>query len=249
MNVIKNYITAFKIAWSMMTAIPLFRSFEFKEGFNGKAVSLYPLIGLILGMITWGISLLANQIYPALVANSIVFVLYTLFTGGLHLDGFADTSDALSSLAPKEKAIEILKDPRIGALGAVHLILLILLKWALFISIPTQLFVIIPLLSRLSAVISINRFPYLSTGSMSVKQKSELRRGDLILGLLFMFAVVPFWGVISLIFLPLPWFFSELFGRKIESRLGGLNGDSYGYIIELSELLYLILIVTITSVI
>ena len=241
--IIKNYILAFKIAWSMMTAIPLFRKFEFIDGLNGKSASLYPLIGLILGVVTFIFYKLAIIVFLENIALTLSFIIFTLSTGGLHLDGFADISDAISSYAPKAKAIEILKDPRIGALGAVKLIILLLLKWQLFSSINIYYFIAVPLLARVGAVYAMYNFPYLSTGSMAIKHKREINIIDLIVATLFTLLSIPIIGNLSYYLLIIPFLVAFIISKKIIRKIGGLNGDSYGYIIEINEVVLMLLII------
>ncbi len=239
---IRTWYEAFKHSWAMMTAIPLFTKFSDRRDLAGKTVAFYPLIGLILGLLIWAISFPLEMLFPETVTPYILFVIYTLSYGALHTDGLADTLDALLSYKPAEEAIKILKDPNIGAQGAVYLFLILILKAVLFSSISVFHFVAIPLLSRFAIVFAMKQFTYLSSGSMGKSQTSQLTQTDIIIAACTVLLVIPFVGLNALFMIPLAILTPLLVGKVITKRLGGVNGDSYGAIAELTELVLLLLL-------
>jgi adenosylcobinamide-GDP ribazoletransferase len=94
-----------------------------------RAAKYFPLVGLLVGAIAASVWLLASGLPPALAAGLSIGA-GLLATGALHEDGFADCCDGLGGGATRERALEIMRDSRIGAYGAIGLILSIGLRWA-----------------------------------------------------------------------------------------------------------------------
>lgn len=126
------------VAFSMYSRIPM-PSVEWNEKNMRYALCAFPLVGIVQGTLCFAWGALSWVIpLPALVLAAGFTVIPLWVNGGIHLDGLADTADALASHAPKEKKLEILKDPHIGAFGVIALIVHILLMFALFTGfIPT----------------------------------------------------------------------------------------------------------------
>ena len=96
----------------------------------GRSLLWYPLVGLLLGLLLWGAHLLLGQASAVLQA-AIILALWVGLSGGLHLDGLADTADAwVGGFADRERTLAIMKDPRSGPIAVVVLVLLLLLKFA-----------------------------------------------------------------------------------------------------------------------
>ncbi len=115
---------------SLLTAIPVGRRpIDLAPGDVGRAMSLAPLVGVIVWLPAAGIMLASRlllQADEALFVPVLALGSIALLTGGLHLDGLADVGDALGSRKPAAQALAIMKDSSIGALGAVTLIFVLL---------------------------------------------------------------------------------------------------------------------------
>ena len=93
----------------------------------------FPLVGAVCGLLLWGWTALAGWLpLPGVLAAAGQCLLPVLVTGGIHLDGYADTCDALASCAPPEKKREILQDPRCGAFAVIRLCAWFLADFALW---------------------------------------------------------------------------------------------------------------------
>ena len=112
----------------------------------------------------WALYSLANSYIPVSLLMLMLVIFEFLFTGGLHADGFMDTCDGLFSGRDRERKLEIMKDSRVGSNGVVGFVFLTLLKWQLLVNLPIYVvplvLVSMPLLSRYTMVISIQKFPY-----------------------------------------------------------------------------------------
>ncbi len=116
----------------MYSRIPVPRV-EWKEENRRYALCFFPLIGAVTG----GLLLLWQYICGALdigvFLNSAVSVLIpVLVTGGIHIDGFCDTTDALASYADRQKKLAIMSDPHIGSFAVIGLCSVLLLQFGLF---------------------------------------------------------------------------------------------------------------------
>ncbi len=109
------------VAFAMYSAIPLPRP-SWNEKNMRYAMCAFPLVGAVCGALWWGWGTLCAwlNIQPLLRGAGLCLI-PVLVTGGIHLDGYADTCDALASCAPPEKKQEILKDPRCGAFAVIRL--------------------------------------------------------------------------------------------------------------------------------
>ncbi|MGN0163286.1 MAG: adenosylcobinamide-GDP ribazoletransferase [Candidatus Ornithomonoglobus sp.] len=112
-------INSLIIAFSMYSRIPMPRV-EWREESMKYVMCFFPLIGIIIGVVVYiaGKLMLVRNVSSLLFA-AVVSVIPIVITGGIHMDGFIDTADALSSYGDKEKKLEIMKDPHTGAFAII----------------------------------------------------------------------------------------------------------------------------------
>jgi len=228
-------LKGFALAFSMFSIIPFFKIHNFFKGINGYSAMFYPLVGFILGSILYTIFLLLSPFTPPIHLAVIIFVLWSILTGALHLDGFSDTVDGL--FVDSSKSLEIMKDPHVGGMGMIFSLVFLIFKLSsLIYANAYYLLPIILMLSRLNATLAIYFSNYISTG-IGKLIKDELNIKHIIFSLFYSLLLSYIFGFFSAIFISfstlfiLRWFFT--------SRLGGLNGDIYGFIIEVTELVLL----------
>lgn len=126
----------FVVACSMFSALPM-PNICWNERNLRYVLCAFPAIGLILGAVCWGwVALCQWLAVPALLRGAGFCLIPVLLTGGIHLDGYADTCDALASHAPAEKKQQILKDPHLGAFAAIRLCVYFVASWALWSVLP-----------------------------------------------------------------------------------------------------------------
>jgi cobalamin 5'-phosphate synthase/cobalamin synthase len=238
---VKKLLTGFALALSMLTTLPFFRVHDFFRGINGYAVMSYPLVGALLGGILLGLFWLLQPCFPETHLKILLFFLWIVLTGALHLDGFADTVDGL--FVPAERAEAVMKDPHNGGMGMIFTGGFLLLKasalwhlealWAL----PLLL-----MLARYNAVAAIWFYPYIRNEGMGSLAKAELTRMQMIAATVLVAAAALFtlqgWMLLlgSVVTL---W----LVARFVAKRLGGFSGDIYGFLIEVSEVVLLHLLI------
>ena len=236
-NILKNTAKGFALAISMLTTLPFFRVHNFFSGINGYAVMFYPLVGFLLGSILFLFHYLLEPYLPSTHLNILVFGLWVLLTGALHLDGLSDTVDAL--FVPKEKAVEVMKDSHIGAMGmtftAVFLILKASVLWHLdaLWTLP-----VILMFARFNAVFAIYFFPYVREEGMGSLAKSEFTATQLFISFVIVITTA-FIFTTGFMLLALSLLSLLLLKVWFTRRFGGFSGDLYGFMIEATELILL----------
>lgn len=235
------------LALQFLTAIPV-KIRIIKEGDFAKSLVYFPLVGLILGAIlACANNLMIILSFNEFVLSVISVVLLIIFTAGLHLDGLADTSDALLSGKPKEKMLEIMRDSHIGVMGVLGLICIILLKISFIYSISAPLkasaLILMCVISRWCMVFTIFLFPC-ARQEGKAKLFIEGRTIKIII-LSFIGAlacIVVAGGVKSLFLFAAAAACTYLIAKSINNKISGITGDSLGAINELAEVIVLLLI-------
>lgn len=216
-----------------------------------KAYRFLPLVGLIVGGIAATVFFVSQYFYlPKEVSIVLTMAAMMLATGALHEDGLADFADGFGAGRDKEMILRIMKDSHIGTYGVLILIASILLKYTLLTEIPDEKlilsFIVAQGASRFVALLVVFRSSYvLREGAKSAHNTLRLAVKDLLiaaaLGLLPLLLLGWMMSVAYLLMAFLLFFF---FKRYIERKIGGYTGDALGALIQLSELLFYILILT-----
>ncbi|MGB5631707.1 MAG: adenosylcobinamide-GDP ribazoletransferase [Waterburya sp.] len=209
-----------------------------------------PVIGLLIGLILILLAILLQLCGVAnLTRSALIVAMWVAITGGLHLDGAMDTADGLSVTNPQRR-LEVMKDSATGAFGAIAAIVILLLKTVSLseVSLPIWLILLsVTGWARWGQVWAIAFYPYLrETGKGSFHQKNLRLPQDLLLGLFVLFCLSGFWFTVEY----LSWWqigvivvgnmaIAFLTGYWFNQQLGGHTGDTYGAVVEWSEVLIL----------
>ena len=131
-------IRSFVIAFATYSRIPM-PQVEWSDENRKYAMCFFPLIGAVIGLLLWGWLCLCDALGSGMLLRGAVgAILPLLVTGGIHMDGFMDTSDALASWQTKERRLEILKDSHVGAFAVIGCSGYLLLSAAVFGEMPAQ---------------------------------------------------------------------------------------------------------------
>jgi len=239
---IQKIFDGFALAFSMLSIIPFFKVHHFFQGINGYSVMFYPLVGFILGIILWGFYTIVAPYVPQTHLLVLVFGLWVLLSGALHLDGFADSIDGF--FVPKEKALEVMKDPHNGGMALLFSVVFLIIKASSVVALGSASIYLIPmvlLLSRFGVACCIYLCNYISQNGMGSLAKEEFGKRHFIVALTYTFVLVALFDAWSLLFVALVTF--GVLAKIFTSRYGGFNGDMYGFSIELTELVLLNVIV------
>jgi len=114
-------------ALQFLTILPLGKP----RAFDGsKVIPYFPVVGLIMGLILVLGDYLFSMLWPLTVASLLDVLLLAVLSGGLHLDGLGDTADGLFSHKPREQALAIMRDSRVGVMGLLAIVFVLAVKWA-----------------------------------------------------------------------------------------------------------------------
>ncbi|MFN8444423.1 MAG: adenosylcobinamide-GDP ribazoletransferase [Caldilineaceae bacterium] len=232
------------LALSFLTILPV-PQVEFRPGALGQSARWFPLVGLLLGVILFTFHVAALYLFPPLLSATLTVTLWAVLTGGLHLDGLADCCDGLLAAVAPERRLEIMKDPRVGAFAAVGLVLFLLLKVSALASATdaTAALLLAPALARWLLLL-VTQQPMARPGGLGDEFGKNVANGTILQA-----AIVPLLIVLvfvswqSILACGVAWLTTFLLIRAARKRLGGVTGDVFGLVVEVSELVVLLLFV------
>jgi len=238
----------FILAWQLLTIIPL-KQVSWDREDLGNSMTFFPIVGLFLGGSLFIANWVLTPLLPRPLVDLMLLLLLTILTGGLHLDGFADTVDGLAGGTNREEALKIMKDGRVGAFAVIALIFLLGIKFVALEYIQDEIkglaLLLTPVVGRWAMVLgaTVSRAarsegglgkPYLEhQGPMTFFLASAICL--FIAQFLFWwkgFLLITAVGLIVLMIL-----------AYVHRRIGGITGDVLGAINEVSEAFVLVLIV------
>lgn len=245
---------SFLIGLQFLTRIYITRQTVWTEENFGKSVKYFPLIGAVVGIISAasiGFFYWLTNGKLTILTGALAFTLPIILTGGIHCDGFIDSVDGLFSGREREKILEIMKDSRVGAFGAVSFILLAALEISALIellqlSIVWSLTAIFsaPIISRLNMVVTIGKFPYARREGMGKAFAKYTTRRTILFALattILILSPLIFLDVkiflATILALIISFSFTLYFGNFSVKKIGGVTGDIYGAVSTLVELL------------
>ena len=236
----KNLISALRT----LTVIPV----PGKENRDlSRSLPWFPVVGLILGTIIYGIAFLWTKIplpvWPA--GGALILVIIEIWlTRGLHLDGLADWADSFGGLYEREKKLAIMKDVRVGAFGALALIVDIAAKWVAFeriLSSGSVLWLLVVfVLSRGMMVDLITRLPYArkEEGMSQPFIKGASFKHRVVSHILCLIICLPF-GIPGIVAFLLSIVVIRIFGWRCHKQFDGITGDLIGASNEIVEFVLL----------
>lgn len=235
-----GYFHGFAMCRSMFCAIPcLWRVWDEKA--RDKLLLFLPLVGLEIGgiwvLIWWLCGLLS---LPVLVTSLLLCVYPFAVTGGIHLDGFMDVTDAVRSFRELPRRREILKDSHVGSFAVIGVVLLILAQFALFASAGEErsglILLFIPVVSRCGSALAVTWLPPMETSQYAGQRYSAAQLAAL-LGMLVCALVLGFWTCGKYGFALLGCIAGHgLALLRAYRSLRGMNGDISGYALTIGEL-------------
>jgi adenosylcobinamide-GDP ribazoletransferase len=237
----------FLIAFQFLTIVPLPFCVNCEEEDLGRSMSFFPLVGLCLGALLAGADFLLAPLLPRAVADLLLVVLLTVVTGALHLDGLSDVCDGLAARGARERFLEIMKDSRVGAVGAVALVLALGLKYQALLALPLahkrDALIFFPAVARLAQVqmtVGARRARPSGLGSAFVGGAGLLQLAvAFVLTVAVGYLTLGLVGVASILVLLVPTWCIKAWSH---GRLGGITGDVIGCASELNEIFCLLLL-------
>jgi len=243
MKLIRNIIVAF----SLYSRLPV-PVFDWDEDDMKHVIVFLPLIGIIIGALSYGMFTLFQFVNVPLICRIALYsVIPLLVTGGFHVDGYMDVQDALKSYKSSEEKLEILKDPHIGAFAVIRLLIYSLI-WISAGSIIADtdktnvifVYVLIFFIARSGCALSSLLLKHAKkTGMLNMETEKSTKTDtifstvQLIAGLMIACVIDYKYGITFIIGLAVHFIYYK---KLCYSQFGGITGDTSGfYIVTLEE--------------
>jgi adenosylcobinamide-GDP ribazoletransferase len=207
----------------------------------GRSLIWFPLVGALIGMLAAIIDLGLGMILPPTVVSVITVLILLAASGGLHMDGLADSADGFFSSRSRERMLEIMRDSRSGPMGVMAICGLLLLKVTTLAAVPAPwrmtTIVLMPLAGRTALTVSLAVLPYArTTGGLAEVFRPTLRTG-LITAVLLSGSAWLLQGPSGLITAGASLAVILLLAAYSKGKIGGFTGDTLGAACELTELI------------
>lgn len=261
-------------AFQFLSRFPIRAELDFSPDLLRRSAKYYPLVGAAIGLLIWASSAIFSWVLPSFPAAVLTLIVWVWITGGLHLDGWMDTADGLLSYRSRDKMLEIMKDSRVGAMGVMACVLLLLLKMSLIVSLLEEgpyytglAFMTAPVWSRWFMTWAMRTWPKARQGEGLASHFQGFGTRDafhsavlafLLSAVGILLALIPLlgqsvslpWLQLSILVLLQPvlaWAMGTWAARRMNAKLGGLTGDTYGALNEGLEAILLVLAVVVFS--
>jgi adenosylcobinamide-GDP ribazoletransferase len=241
-----NYLRSVAMAFSMFSKIPMPRV-EWKNANMQYILAAFPLVGVLIGLCLWGWCWLSSALNLGTVLFAAGLTLIpVIISGGIHMDGFCDTLDALASHAEQSKKREILKDPHTGAFALIGVCVYFLMYFALCTELTRVnklglLIGMIPVMSRTVSGLTGMCFPTTGGGGLldTFHNSAKKFTAVLILDICLIICasallIISVWAGSVMIFAALLCGVYVYFMSK--KQFGGMSGDISGYLLQITEL-------------
>jgi adenosylcobinamide-GDP ribazoletransferase len=249
-------VRLFFIALQFFTRLPIPSWVGFEASWLQHASRYFPLVGCVVAAIAAGVYYLAALVLPAPVAAVLSTAASIYVTGAFHEDGFADTCDGLGGGLTRERALEIMKDSRVGAYGAIGIVCMLAAKLSALAMLPPRqavaaLFLAHPL-SRLAATALIWRLQYVRGEGKAKPLAQQMTGAEFAIAAITAcmpaaLLVVTGWSTpASIAAAALAALVAALWlGRLFVRRLGGYTGDCLGAVQQMAEaMIYIAVLAT-----
>lgn len=238
------------LALQFLTRLPIPVRGEVTGAEIGRSARWYAVAGALIGLLIAAVDAVLGLICPPLVRAVLDTAVVVFLTGGLHQDGLMDTTDGVGSGKPKERALEIMRDSRVGAMGAIAGALTLLLRTALYASLPGSVrwpaLLLAPALGRTAIVWAAARYPSarpglgslfadgVGTAELSVAAVSALALAGGLAAAGLAWGVAPAGHILAALALAAGT--ALVVAAWLARRLGGQTGDTFGALCEATEL-------------
>lgn len=247
---LKNLAIGLLLSFQFFSSIPIRKSLPMNSHTVTAMFKTVPIIGILMGISILFLQYINEQFFqfsPLLIAICII-VANIAMTGGLHLDGWIDLSDAYFSYQDQERRLDILSDSRVGAFGAISLVVMILLKVGMIYEVVSNhwhnvwyFFIVIPFFCRLAMLLYLISTKCVKESGLAFYFKSQVNGkglwGAIILyWMLVLIAAFYFWDSTILILFVLMILFVFMYRKWTIKNFGGMTGDLIGALYEGTEL-------------
>lgn len=244
MKILESIVVAFQF----LTRLYLPINVEWNTANLRRSLMWFGLVGAFIGAIIAGAMTLFNRfdLIPA-VSAIIILIIWIFITGGMHIDGISDMADGFFSMRDKEKTLEIMKDSHVGAFGVITIVFLLLIKFEMlkeFIIIEKNVWLLIlpPTIARIAAGLVLSFYETTKKSGLGYTFHSSDPRIFWAIGFIVTLIISSILNIKSLIFIGIAILASNLMALWAKKKIGGLNGDIYGAIVETVEVMGMVFI-------
>ncbi|WP_027210158.1 adenosylcobinamide-GDP ribazoletransferase [Burkholderia sp. WSM2232] len=240
----------FFTALGYFTRVPVPRWVGYEPHYLNAAARYFPLVGVLIGAVSALVYLAALRVFPAGVAVLLSMAASLLITGAFHEDGLADCVDAFGGAYTRDDVLRIMHDSRIGAFGAIALVIALALKWQTLAALPplraAGLMIAAHAASRACAISYLASLDYVRAEGKAKPVAQRLSGPALAWAALFGlpwllwpdglrgFASADWrFAAVTLVMLAMLRF---AMGRYFVRRIGGYTGDCLGFAQQIFEL-------------
>lgn len=229
------------MSMSMFSIIPMPQIWDDKA--MNLMMAFFPLVGVVIGVLWWGLSAILIHLPPMLAASVIMLIPFVL-SGFIHLDGYMDTSDAVFSRRAIEEKRRILKDSHVGAFAVIMLGVLFLISFASVYTIISAtksllVFIFIPIISRALSGIVMLCVPTFSENGYAFSFKKNTKRVHVIvlIGFMVLSFVLAYLYCNALMLIPLGVMvvITIITTTYLKQQFDGISGDLCGFILVVNE--------------
>jgi len=244
-------LNEFLLALQFLTIFQLKKTLPFDERSFGCSAAFFPVVGIILGALAWGVDTLLQSFVPLTLRNLILVAVLAILSRGLHFDGLADSVDGLFGSHDREHRLAIMKDSRIGTFGTLALLGVVLFKVRALDLLSggdrNTALLLGPVLSRWAyVVIAYRAVPARPDGLGALLVRNVFFRELALASGIALLATIIVGGGKGFITLMFTLVFSLGVMRFCTVRLGGVTGDTFGAVGELVETATLCLFVVLS---
>lgn len=240
---------SFLAAVQFLTVCPFPRTWRPDEKTLARSAQWFPVVGLLIGGMAAFLDCALGHVFPQLLTSVFVIISLLMVSGGLHIDGLADTGDGFFSSRPRDRVLEIMKDSRTGPMGVAAVVCVIGLKIAAVASVPGAVrwwtLLMIPLAGRCALVTNLSVLPYARAegglGSVFHTNRSGLHAVWALAVLVLVGWFAGRWlGLVAGI---ASFAAGMLFALYVYRKIGGLTGDTLGAACEIVEIVPALVVV------
>ena len=239
---------AFLVALGFLTRIPIPADAGNVQSHSlSRSTIFFPIVGGIIGLVNAGLYLVLEPFLPRSVLSVFIVALPIFMTGGIHFDGLLDACDGLFSGRSRERMLEIMRDSRVGSMGVIAGLLNVMLRYSILNELPADVIPVLlisqPITGRWIMAMALHFFPYArKEGGLGQGFNEEKRISYVILSsLLALLSILLVNRVAGILIALIVGALSLLLAAWVTRRIGGLTGDIYGALNEVSENIFLLL--------
>ena len=227
---------SFVLMLSFFTRLPV-PYVEYEEKLYIKGIKTIPFVGIVLGLILYLVSFLTFWMDPE-VSAVVLLMTYIFMTGGLHLDGLADTCDGVFSGRDRERMLEIMKDSRIGSFGVLAMLFFFIFYAVMYQFLPREALLILPVIGKSAPLISASLADYARPSGMGQLLVDNIKTPEVAVAVALPLVLAVGMGVGYIIAAVVAELSVVALTKWLKKKLGGITGDTHGMGCEVSQMVF-----------